>query len=80
MKSVEVRYFALLRELAGKEREILKINCETYGELYCQLADRYSFSLPLAMIQVAVDDEFSQLDQPISDGVKIVFIPPVAGG
>jgi molybdopterin synthase sulfur carrier subunit len=79
-KSITVRYFALLREKAGKETEVLDVSCATYGDLYCELSTRYNFALPIEMIQVAVDDEFAQLDMPIRNGANVVFIPPVAGG
>ena len=80
MKSINVQYFALLREQAGIEKEQLSVPCKTYGELYLHLKDKHHFTLPIEMIQVAVNDEFSVLNQEILDGARIVFIPPVAGG
>ena len=80
MVSISVRYFALLREQAGLETEKLSVACETYGELYSYLKDKYAFTIPLEMIQVAVNDEFSQLEKPLSENAQVVFIPPVAGG
>ena len=80
MKSINVQYFALLREQAGLENEDMKVECKTYGELYEHLQKKHQFSLPLKMIQVAVNDEFSHLNHEIKDGVRVVFIPPVAGG
>lgn len=80
MKSVSVQYFALLREEAGKDLEEISVPCLTYGELYTHLREKYQFTLPLEMIQVAVNDEFSSLTSLITAGERIVFIPPVAGG
>ncbi|MFL5786281.1 MAG: MoaD/ThiS family protein [Bacteriovoracaceae bacterium] len=80
MKSINVKYFALLRDEAGVNEETLTVPCETYGELYEHLKVIHQFSLPLEMIQVAVDDEFSGINLPLKDGVRVVFIPPVAGG
>lgn len=80
MKSVNVQYFALLREEAGIEKEALSTPCETYGDLYCYLQKRYNFSLPIEMIQLAVNDEFTDLDSNIKEESRVVFIPPVAGG
>lgn len=80
MKTTEVRYFASLRELAGTERETLTVNSSTYGELYDLLAKKYEFPLSKGMVQVAVNDEFADLQDPIIDGARVVFIPPVAGG
>ena len=80
MKSIKIRYFASLRESAGRESEDLEIECATYGELYTHLASKYRFILPVKMIQVAVNDAFTKLDALIEDGTTVVFIPPVAGG
>lgn len=80
MKSISVQYFAILREQAGVEKETVEVPCRTYGDLYSHLQKKHRFTLPLDMIQVAVNDEFSELHQEILDGSRIVFIPPVAGG
>lgn len=80
MKSVNIQYFALLRDQAGKDHETFHSSVRTYRELYAQLQEKYHFTLPPEMIQVAVDDEFSHLDQEIHEGARVVYIPPVAGG
>lgn len=80
MKSINIQYFALLRDQAGKEFEQLSVACKTYAELYQLLQDKYHFTLPLKMIQVAVNDEFSHLERDLEEGARVVFIPPVAGG
>ncbi len=80
MKSVNIQYFALLRDQAGKDSETIQVACKTYADLYNELSAKYQFSLPLKVIQVAVNDEFAKLTQEITDGARIVFIPPVAGG
>jgi molybdopterin synthase sulfur carrier subunit len=79
--TVSIRYFALLRDLAGKAGEQVKIaQGETASRLFLRLAELYSFPLALADIRVAVNDEFTTSDHPLTDGDKLVFIPPVAGG
>jgi molybdopterin converting factor subunit 1 len=80
MKSISIQYFALLREEAGTDKETVEVPCRTYSELYLHLKDKHQFSLPVEMIQVAVNDEFSHLNHEISEGARVVFIPPVAGG
>lgn len=80
MNKVDIQYFALLREERGMEKESLTTDCKTLGDLYLYLKDKHHFSLPLDMIQVAVNDEFSHLHHEITDGIRVVFIPPVAGG
>lgn len=80
MKSIDVRYFAQFREKAGKDSEIVNISVSTYLELYKYLSEKYDFGMPGEMIQIAVDDEFTNINFPLSDNAKVVFIPPVAGG
>jgi molybdopterin synthase sulfur carrier subunit len=77
---VKVKYFAMLREKAGKQEEIIQGEFRNLEELYLHLKDIYSFELPASMIQVAVNDEFAKLQSPLHDGASVVFIPPVAGG
>ncbi|NJL98725.1 MAG: MoaD/ThiS family protein [Synechococcaceae cyanobacterium SM2_3_2] len=78
--TVEVIYYAIFRDMTLIEREQLQTHCSTYRELYTELADRYQFPLQSVSIQVAVNDEFVDLDQAPTDGDQIVFIPPVSGG
>lgn len=80
MPNLNICYFALLREKAGVEHESYSTDAETYGELFDELSAKYSFGLPSSMIQVAVNDEFSSMNQKVIPGSKVVFIPPVAGG
>jgi molybdopterin synthase sulfur carrier subunit len=80
MYTINVHYFALLREKSGVEQEQVFSMAKNFSELYEELSKKYSFDLPATMIQVAVNDEFSTLDKPLSDKIKVVFIPPVAGG
>ena len=49
-------------------------------ELYEQVRAVHGFTLPRAMLRVAVNDEFSDWSQPLQAGDRVVFIPPVAGG
>lgn len=79
MKTLTIEYFAVLREHAGRDSEQLATPAGTAGELFSELAERYSFP-ELASVKVAVNDEFSDWDAVLNDGDSIVFIPPVAGG
>jgi molybdopterin synthase sulfur carrier subunit len=80
MKSVKVHYFALLQDLSHKKSESIETELKTYYDLYLFLDSKYSFQLPAEMIQLAVNDEFANLNSDIKENSKIVFIPPVAGG
>ena len=77
---IEIDYFAILREQAGRSREVLQTDAETPAQVYRQLVDRYGFDLSLERLRVAVNDTFCDWSHPLRDGDRVVFIPPVAGG
>ncbi len=79
-RRVRVRYFALLREQAGRSDEVLDTVARTPAELYAELRTRHPFTLAPEMLRVAINDEFGEWSQPLSADDVVVFIPPVAGG
>ena len=80
LRSINIQYYALLREQAGRSSETLDTTASTPRELYEQLRERYPFSLAPEMLRVAVNSEFSDWGQRLNAGDSVVFIPPVAGG
>lgn len=76
---VQVEYFAILRERAGRAREQVDSGAATLAELFQELTARHAFP-QLASVKVAVNDEFADWQRPLCDGDRVVFIPPVAGG
>lgn len=80
MPQLRLRYYASLREAAGRGDESLDTQATTPAALYAELAARHGFRLSQAQLQVAVNAAFSAWDRPLADGDEVVFIPPVAGG
>jgi molybdopterin converting factor subunit 1 len=80
MKSVDVQYYALLREQAGVSRERVSTSAATPAALYDELQARHGLSLARSQLRVAVNGEFADWDATLADGAEVVFIPPVAGG
>ncbi len=78
--SIHVQYFAALREQAGRGSETLATGSRTAADLYEELRERRGLTLPRAMLKVAVNEEFTTWDRALTDGDRVVFIPPVAGG
>ncbi|HTY49549.1 MAG TPA: MoaD/ThiS family protein [Steroidobacteraceae bacterium] len=78
--NIRVQYFALLREQAGRSEETVQTSARTPRELFTELAARHPFSLGVESLRVAVNTEFGDWGQPLTDGDAVVFIPPVAGG
>lgn len=79
-RRIDVQYYALLREQAGRSFESLITSAGTPRELYEELQQRYPFSLAPEMLRVAINSEFGDWGQRLSEGDSVVFIPPVAGG
>jgi molybdopterin converting factor small subunit len=80
MNRIQVQYYAVLREQAGRSEEALLTAAATPVDLYRELQARYAFSLPQTLLRVAVNDEFCAWDRVLTPGDRVVFIPPVAGG
>jgi molybdenum cofactor guanylyltransferase len=79
-RRIDVQYYALLREQAGRSSESLLTTATTPRELYRELGSRHPFSLAPEMLRVAINSEFGDWEQRLGDGDSVVFIPPVAGG
>ena len=78
--NIRVRYYALLREQAGKSEESLTTTATTPSALFAELRARYPFTLDATQLKVAVNTEFCEWNTTLRDGDHVVFIPPVAGG
>ena len=79
-RSVQVLYYAVLRERAGIPAEVVETAAADPAALYEEIAARRGLAFPRAMLRVAVNDEFVDWNRPLADGDRVVFIPPVAGG
>ena len=80
MKRVRLRYYALLRERAGRQAETVETTAATPADLYRELAARHGFGLTQGQLQVAVNGAFAGWHQALLEDDEVVFIPPVAGG
>ena len=80
MKTVRVRYFAMLREQRGLGEERVATEAATAAELYEELRGRHGFTVPAERLRVAVNDEFEAWGVAVREADCVVFIPPVAGG
>jgi molybdopterin-guanine dinucleotide biosynthesis protein A len=80
MRRLNVRYFAVLREQAGRSTEQVETQASTPRELYEELRRLRGLTLAPEFLRVAVNDEFGDWRSPLSDGDTVVFLPPVAGG
>jgi len=80
MVTVEVRYYAVLREQAGRESERFATDVSTVRDLFADRARHYGFRLPGAVVRFAVNGRFVGPEHVLNEGDEVVFVPPVAGG
>ncbi len=80
MTSLTVEYYAQLREQAGQGQQAIDSDANSLASLYAQLRQQHGFRLDTTQLRVAVDAEFADWQQPLTEGSVVVFIPPVAGG
>jgi molybdopterin-guanine dinucleotide biosynthesis protein A len=79
-RRIDVRYFAILREQAGRSEETLQSTARTVRDLYAELRGTRGLKLPVELLRVAVNSEFSDWNRALRTGDTVVFLPPVAGG
>lgn len=78
--NIKVIYFAVLRDLAKKKEELLSVDPGTTPQsLYDMLQEKYSFP-DQNTFKVAINDNFTEWNEPLSQHDTVVFIPPVTGG
>ncbi len=80
MTSLTVEYYAQLREQAGQGQEAIDSDADSLASLYAELKQQHGFRLDTTQLRVAVNAEFADWRQPLTEGSVVVFIPPVAGG
>jgi molybdopterin converting factor subunit 1 len=79
---VTVRLFARARDLAGAGQVTVQLpDTATAGDLRRQLAREIpALAGLLGRSALAVNDEFSQEETPLSEQSEVALLPPVSGG
>jgi molybdopterin converting factor subunit 1 len=79
---VHIRYFAALREKAGKDADELTIpDGATVSQARAALIERYPQLAPtLAGCAAALNRAYASAETALSEGDELVFIPPLGGG
>ena len=78
--TIDVAYYAVLREQRGLSRESIETEAATPMALYRELRAAHGFRLDGSLLRAAVNGAFVPMDEALGDGDSVVFIPPVAGG
>lgn len=75
--SIEVKFFASLRERLGKDRQQLEASqIQTVAGVWQQCVEE---GMP-ANVLMAVNMEYVDADHAVHDGDEVAFFPPVTGG
>ena len=81
---VSIKYFANLREIAGKESEEVTISEEMNLEDFCQKLEKSQPQIIQMIrqknIMVTINQEMVTLETIIKDGDEVAFLPPFSGG
>ncbi len=80
MTTLDVLYFASLRQAAGVERESVQTAATDLAGLYAEVKQRHGFAWDTAHLRVALDGAFVRWDDAPAEGAQVAFIPPVSGG
>ncbi len=83
--TIQILFFAGLRESLGCSREILHLQpgLAQVGDLRDHIAKRGEPWVALSStknLRAAVNHQMVPMDAPIKDGDEIAFFPPVTGG
>ncbi len=81
--SIQVLYFASLKEALGKSSESFELpaGIATVGALRDWLVAEGRGALATAKnLRCAVNQDMAGLDAPVREGDEIAFFPPVTGG
>lgn len=80
MKTITVRYFALFRERAGAQEDILELDVRTALDVFEKTRHRHQSTEPMGHCKVAINDEMAEWETTVQDGDIVLLFPPVAGG
>ncbi len=84
MKTIEIRYFASIREALGTGSESLQTSAPTVAALRDELIARggpYADALARGKaVRTALNQVMSDESATLQDGAELAFFPPVTGG
>lgn len=84
MTTLDVLYFAWVRERIGLPRERVTTEAVTVADLVAELVareERYAAAFAdTTSLRVAVDQELAGFDAPLAGVREVAFFPPMTGG
>lgn len=84
MMTLDILYFAWVRERIGLPRETIQTNAVTVEELVAELCcreERYALAFAdTTALRVAIDQDLRDFDAPLAGAREVAFFPPMTGG
>ncbi len=81
---VTVKYFANLRQMAGKDEDQFELNGETtleqFSDILAQRIPQIGEMVRQKKIMVSINFDVVPLDALVRDGDEIALLPPFSGG
>lgn len=82
--TLEILYFAWVRERIGEPRETVTTDAATVADLVAELRareERYALAFSdLSALRVALDQDLADFDAPLAGVREVAFFPPMTGG
>ncbi|WP_039018923.1 molybdopterin converting factor subunit 1 [Halocynthiibacter namhaensis] len=82
--TLDILYFAWLRERVGEPREVVETNVETVADLVAELVakdERYALAFAdMSSLRVAIDQELTDFTASLKGAREVAFFPPMTGG
>lgn len=82
--TLDILYFAWVRERIGLPRETLETDAATVADLLRELSareDRYALAFSdLSALRVAIDQDLADFDSPLTGAREVAIFPPMTGG
>ena len=84
MTTLDILYFAWVRERIGLPRETVTTTAATVAALVAELTareDRYAAAFAdTRALRVAIDQKLGTFDAPLAGVREVAFFPPMTGG
>lgn len=82
MLRIQVRYYSSLRDIAGREAEVVYVDdIATVADLTGRIMNAHPALQPFEQsMLVARNAEYAGAGDPLSDNDVVDFMPPVSGG
>ncbi len=82
--TLDILYFAWVRERIGTAKETVDTSAVTVADLLTELRnreERYALALSdLTAVRVAVDQDLVDMDAPLANAREVAIFPPMTGG